>query len=247
MGKGADLEIKSHYYEGEADYMRSIFKNNNKDVLEKELLSFVTKNYGRSSVKAPVTIVDDSLKNEFVLLEQYRLDSIWKKSVENPNYINLAIIPSNLTSALAMPTQLNRTTPYALTFPMVRKHNFEVILPEKIRARPESYTINSDFFYYDYNSNFDVSTSTLNLSYYYKNQSDHVPPSEFDTFYDEMVQLDSNVGYLISTSKSGGLSSSSLNYNLSNILLFALGGFSLFVAYRWWCYITHSKKLSKEL
>ncbi|MFC4221166.1 DUF3857 domain-containing transglutaminase family protein [Flagellimonas marina] len=220
IGKGADLEIRSHYHDGEADYMRSILKNNSKDIIDKELLSVATHNYGRLASKAPFTVVDDSLKNEIVVLEQYKLDSIWDKSMENPNSVNLTIIPFNLTSALSMPTQLDRSTPYALSYPMVRKHHFELKLPERILARPEEFTINSDFFYYNYNSTYDISSNTLNISYYYKNQSDHVPASAFNTFYDEMVKLDKNIGYMISTNTNKGWDNANSSYSIGSLFLF---------------------------
>ena len=204
MGKGAELEVESHYHDGEADFMRSVFRNNSKNLIEKELLSFYTETYGSvSSITSPI-FVDDSLKNEFVLHEQYQLDSIWKPSPENPSNQNLSIIPTNLTSVLSMPTQLNRSSPYALAYPMVRKQNIKVVLSESIQARPESFTINSDFFYYDYNSKYDRSSNIITIDFYYKNQSDHVPVSEFNTFYKDMVQLDQNIGYLITTGKSSG-------------------------------------------
>lgn len=222
IGEGAELEIRSHYHEGEADYIRSIIKNNNKDMIDKELLSFATQNYGRTSSKAPFTFVDDSLKNEVALLERYHLDSIWKKSSENRGNINFSIIPFSITSVLSMPTQLERFTPYAMSYPMVRKHNFEVKLPERIQVRPESFTINSDYFYYDYNSTYDTSSNTLNLSFYYKNQSDHVPAADFNTFYSEMVQLDNNIGYLITSNKAKGWGSPSSAFSLGSVLLYGL-------------------------
>lgn len=223
FGGGADLQIKSHYHNGEADYIRSILKNNSHDLLEKELLSNATKNYGRATSKGAFTFVDDSIKNEIVLLEQYRLDSIWNKSLENRNFVNFSIIPFNLTNSLAMPTELKRSTPYAISYPMVRKHNFEVQLPHNISIQPENFTINSDFFYYDYTSKYDSSSKKLELSYYYKSQNNHVTPIEFDVFYDDMNQLNNNIGYYISANNSKNWTTQTSVFSIKNILLFGLG------------------------
>ncbi|TMU56518.1 DUF3857 domain-containing transglutaminase family protein [Flagellimonas algicola] len=222
MGKGAELEVRTNYYDGEADFMRAIFRNNSNDVIAKELMAFYTETYGSTSSLAPPTIIDDAAKNQFALLERYKLDSIWRPSLENTNHINLSIYPTNLTSVLTMPSQLERTTPFALSYPMVRKQHVKIMLPEYIRAQAESVTINSDYFYYDFSSNYDSSDNILTLDYYYKNQDDHVPASGFDAFYKDMVQLDQQIGYFIISNKSGESSVDSIAYNLGTLIGYAM-------------------------
>lgn len=218
FGKGSELEVRTHYFEGEADFMRSIFRNTNNELIEKELLKFYTETFGATSAAAPPTFVDDSLRNEFALLERYRIDSIWRPSMENKNQLNLTIFPTNLTNVLTMPNQLERSAPFALSFPMVRKEHVEIVLPEGIQVRPESKTINSDFFYYDFNSDYDSSTNTLTLDYYYKNQDDHVPVDEFDAYYQDMVQLDQNMGYLIYINKNNIATAGSIGFGLASFM-----------------------------
>lgn len=222
MGKGAELEVRTHYHEGEADFMRAIFRNNNKELLAKELLKFYAETYGSIAAIEPPTVIDDSLKNEFALLERYKLDSIWRPSVENPSNMTLSIYPTNLTQALIMPNKLQRTAPFALAYPMVRKQNVKIILPERIAAKSESATINSDFFYYDYNSKYDRKSNVLTLDYYYKSQDDHVPVSKFDDYYRDMVQLDSKIGYLVIFNKNSSLFSSSTSSSTSDFFLYGL-------------------------
>ncbi len=218
-GLGADLEVRTQYYEGEADFMRSIFRNNSKDLIQQELMSYYSDNYGKVSSLAPPTIEDDTIKNEFLLLERYHLDSIWSPSVEKTNTMNLSIFPNGLISNLSMPTQLQRLTPYALTYPFVRKEHIKVKLAEAIRVKPENVTINSDYFYYDFNSKYDAKEKIIDLDYYYKHQNDHVPVSGFDTYYNDMVKLDQNIGYLIFTSNDTLSSSTySLGYSLGTII-----------------------------
>ena len=118
-----------------------------------------------------------------------------------------------------MPTQLQRLTPYALTYPFVRKEHIKVKLAEAIRVKPENVTINSDYFYYDFNSKYDAKEKIIDLDYYYKHQNDHVPVSGFDTYYNDMVKLDQNIGYLIFTSNDTLSSSTySLGYSLGTII-----------------------------
>lgn len=222
MGKGAELEVRTHYYEGEADFMRGVFRNNNKNVIEKELIKFYAETYGAISSIAPPTIVDDSLNNEFALLERYQIDSIWRPSIENPNRLNLSIFPTNLTNVLTMPNQLERSAPFALSYPMVRKQNVKIVLPERIQIRPESVTINSDFFYYDFNSKYDTDSNILTLNYYYKNQDDHVPIARFDDFYRDMVKLDQQMGFLIFINKNGSASTNHFGFSLGKYFIFAL-------------------------
>lgn len=226
MGKGAELEVRTHYYDGEADYMRSIFRNNSKDIIEKELLKFYAETYGPVAVIDSPVFVDDSIKNEFALLERYQLDSIWRPSVENTNKLNLSIYPTNITNALSMPNQLQRITPIALSYPMARKHNINVIFPETISIQPESYTLNSDFFYYDFNSKYDKSANILSLDYYYKNQNDHVSASRYNEYYGEMGKLDQKIGYLIMINKTGQPINNNFAYTLGK--LFGYGFAALF-------------------
>ncbi len=224
MGKGAELEVRTHYYEGEADFIRAVFNNNNKNIIEKELIKFYTQTYGATSSIAPPVFVDDTLKNEFSLLERYKIDSIWRPSVENINNLNLSIYPTNITNVLTMPNQLERLAPYALSYPMVRKQNIKVILPEHIQIRAESETINSDFFYYDFSSNYDAKSKTINLKYYYKSQDDHVPVSKFKEFYKDMVKLDRKIGYMIFINKDGDFLNNSISFNVIRFV-----GYSFFI------------------
>ncbi|WP_375324486.1 DUF3857 domain-containing transglutaminase family protein [Flagellimonas sp. GZD32] len=219
-GMGADLEVRTHYYEGEADFMRSVFRNNSKDLIQQELMSFYTDNYGKVSSLDPPTIEDDTLKNEFLLLERYHLDSIWSPSVEKTNTMNLSIFPNGLISNLSMPTQLERVTPYALSYPFVRKEHIKVKLAEGIRVQPESVTINSDYFYYDFSSKYNAADKIIDLDYYYKHQDDHVPVAGFDTYYNDMVKLDQNLGYLIYTNSNSGVNTStfSLGYTVGTLI-----------------------------
>ena len=223
MGKDASLEIKSKFYDGEADFVRGIFKNNTKEVIAQELLKSYVDNYGGISSLSPPKMVDDSLKNEVVLLEKYHIDSIWSPSVENPKYLNLTIDPSNLSNSLIMPNQLKKKAPFALSYPMVRTQHIEVKLPEAIRAKAESLTINSDYFYYEFNSKYDNSANILTLDYYYKNQNDHVPLNKFDTFYKDMLKLDQNLGYLITTNK-GTQNVISSSFSIEKLLIYVLIG-----------------------
>lgn len=218
--KGAELEVQSKYYEGEADFMRGLFRNNNKELLEKELLKYYADNYGSIAAISPPVIVDDTINNEFALLERYQIDSIWRPSVENPNTMGLTILPSNLVNALSMPNLLERSAPFALPYPMVRKQKIKVVLPEKIQAKSESVTINSDFFYYDYSSNYDSQSNIITLDYYYKTQSDHVPMEKFDEFYKDMVTLDQNIGYYIMLNKDffSGVKSNAIGFNTPIII-----------------------------
>ena len=221
MGKGAELEVRSHYFEGEADFMRGVFRNNNKELIEKELMKFYAQTYGAISPIAPPVFVDDSINNEFAVLERYQIDSVWRPSVEKPNHLNLSIFPTNLTNALTMPSQGDRSAPFALAFPMVRKQNIEIVLPERIQAWPESKTINSDFFYYDFNSEYDTRSNILTLAYYYKNQDDHVPAASYRDFHQEMVRLDQQLGYLISINKNMRASTGNFGFGLG--ILFGYG------------------------
>lgn len=200
--------------------MRSVFRNNSKDLIQQELMSFYVEKYGKVSSLAPPTIEDDTLKNEFLMLERYHLDSIWSPSVEKSNTMNLSIFPTGLISNLSMPTQLKRLTPYAISFPFVRKEHIKVKLAEAIRVQPENVTINSDYFYYDFNSKYNAADKIIDLDYYYKHQDDHVPVSGFDIYYNDMVKLDQNLGYLIYTSNGSGISTSTYNigYTIGTVL-----------------------------
>lgn len=219
-GMGAKLKVRTHYYEGEADFMRSIFRNNSKDLIAQELMSHYTENYGRVHSLAPPTIEDDIIKNEFLLLEQYQLDSIWSPSTENPENMNLTIFPTGLISNLSMPTQLERLTPYALSYPFVRKEHIKIKMVNDLRIQPENVTINSDYFYYDFNSKYDTSEKIIDLDYYFKHQEDHVPVAGFDTYYNDMVKLDQKLGYLIYMNKNNGFSTSSysIGYSIGKVL-----------------------------
>ena len=227
LGKGGELEVRSHYFEGEADFMRAVFRNNNKDLIAREFLKFYAENYGAVSAVKPPVFVDDSLNNEFAVIERYRIDSIWRPSVENPDFLNLSVYPTNITNGLTMPTQLERNSPFALAFPMVRKQIVEVVLPQNYPLRPESKTIISDFFYYTFKSTYDRDSRVLTLNYYFKNQDDHVPAARIGDYYKDMVKLDQQLGYLISINKSMDASAGLIGFGMG--YLFGIGLIGIFL------------------
>ena len=222
MGKGAVLDVESTYYEGEADFMRGIFRNNNRKLINNELLKSYTEVYGRVTSVSPPIIVDDTLKNEFTLFERYQIDSVWEPSVENPKNLNFTINPTNITNVLPMPNQLDRSSPYELSFPMVRVQKIEISLPERVQIQPQSETINSDFFYYDFSSQYDNSSNILSLNYYYKNQDDHVPAESFNDYYQDMVKLDQILGYFIFMDKDRRNIAGNIGFAMGNYLGYAV-------------------------
>jgi hypothetical protein len=85
--------------------------------------------------------------------------------------------PLTLENHFSIPKSQLRTVPYKLSFPLSYEHSIRVNLPESWSIKPDSKSIETAYYKYDYNASYDADNKALILKTIYKAKSDHIPVS----------------------------------------------------------------------
>ena len=223
VGKGAKLKVTSTYYENEADAMRNYYKNNSINSISKEYEKFYANYYfDIASTKSP-KITDDLKANTFIVIEEYKIDSLWSPMIDKKGYIEAYFAPSSLQSLLYVPNKKERINEIDLYYPATKEHNIKVHLPEAWEIEKQEDIINSDAFYYSDKVKYNNITKVLELKYYLKFQNDYLETKDLSTYIKDANKVNNSLGYSIFIPKSGtafdGLNSvDNLKDNLSSLL-----------------------------
>lgn len=194
IGKGATLKTKTVYFDDEADFMRTYFKNNSINSIKKEYEEFYATYFYNIKTKEPLKYEDDRTKNRFITYETYEIDSIWQPSIED-NQIIASFYPYVIINNLTMPQKRERNLPFALPYPITRTHKIDIKLPQKWNINKDSYIINSPNIFYDFDVTYKENEDLLSITHILKTQKDNVSVDEFSTFYDNIKKIDTNIAY----------------------------------------------------
>lgn len=237
VGKGATLKTKITYFDDQADAIRNYFLNNSIHTIKKEYENLYSEYLYNIEATEKPKYEDDKVNNIFTTYLEYKIDSIWKPSLDE-NQITASFYPFSLINALAMPSKRERKLPFATAYPMSRTHIINIKLPQKWNILNDSYSIDSENLFYESDIKYFPSEDLLSLQYFLKTQKDHVTVGEFSKYYDHLKILDNKIGYSLLMPKDGIdkspikiNSSSALNY-LGFTFLLVFFGVSIWLVIR---------------
>lgn len=194
VGKGAILKTTSVYFDDQADYMRTYYKNNSINSIKKEYENFyATYFYDIRSLSDP-KFKDNIKENKFTTFEEYKIDSIWQPALDK-NQITTSFYPYAIINSLNLPNKSLRASPFAIVYPLTRTHEINVKLPEKWNIERENFSINAPSFFYNFDAKYNENKNLLSLNYILKTQKDYVTKEEFREYYEKLKQIDTNVTY----------------------------------------------------
>tara|TARA_R110000868_G_scaffold377732_1_gene643096 strand:+ start:512 stop:3052 length:2541 start_codon:yes stop_codon:yes gene_type:complete len=151
IGQGAIFLIKSTYKGAKADYMRSYFNTNSKEIIQREFSDFYSSLYPGIEPTDEVRFTDvDRDKNNIVTVEEYyKVNDFWSNADQNA-YQYFEVYPLVLESLIAYPqsTSSNRTMPYYLGANYKFRQVTAVNLPEQWNVPPTNISISGDGFTY---------------------------------------------------------------------------------------------------
>ncbi|WP_104733924.1 DUF3857 domain-containing transglutaminase family protein [Hanstruepera ponticola] len=197
VNKGATLKIVTTYSEAEADNMRNYFKNNSMNGIIKDYENFYANYYFNiKSLKTPI-IKDNLDKNEFVVFEEYKIDSIWTPMQHKENYIAATFTPTSLLNILYIPTKEKRDYEVSLPYPVARQHDFKIKLPKTWNVENMDDIVSSDIFYYDWYVNYDKKKNEVDVKHYLKIQNSHILPTQFKEYQNNINRVDKSFGFTL--------------------------------------------------
>ena len=205
IGGSADLKVVTTYTDGEADNIRNTFKNSSLSKISKEYESFYANHYNKITATQKPEIEDDLDKNQIVVREYYKIDSLWVPYEDKKGYISMSFTPTNLADILYADYLQERKASYYLPHPASREHEFIVNLPEPWTIINEENEISNDYFYYDYSIKYNNFKKQLRLKYYFKNQKSAVNAEDILSYANQLDKINQSFGYTLYIPEDGNL------------------------------------------
>lgn len=253
-GQSATLVINSTYTDNYADNMRSAIADDGLEGLQNSYLEYISKYYPEAKNIGNIVIEDNEDDNTIHVTEKYSIGSFWLRSEKSGNKPYMYFYGDLIDSELRVVKDKNRKEPLALKYPINIEENITVQLPAAWKYDKESVKVESDNYYFEFNTF--TKGKILNINYSYRNFKDHIEPADIGQYIKDIKKISNNMS--ISFYYGGGGTSSNVNpylillgiltliicgiyflrvyqspapYNLEQMILApALGGWLLFLA-----------------
>ena len=196
IGKGANLHVITKYYGLEADKVRSYFSNNNITNIQQEYLNFYSTYYPSVKNDSAVSVQDDPWgDNIFIAYEFYRIDSLWKKSTDDPNIIVSEFFPATFNNAISFTASPPRTMPYAVNYPLNYRHKTIIKMQEPLQIIEDTMTINSIAFKYRYHVI--QNDNDIAINHEYNSIKPYLTAEESIEYFNKIELVKQQLGYQI--------------------------------------------------
>jgi hypothetical protein len=142
--------VRTEYYGASADQMRNEAADSDVSDQAKNYLNYYARLYPGILSAAPPKIDDDRRANVVTVSEVYTLTNLWVLN-ESGKLWKATFYPDNLYNALTDPDTRLRKTPLALEYPLLRKQEIVVHLPDKDWQIPDlSSNLENENFSFNY-------------------------------------------------------------------------------------------------
>jgi hypothetical protein len=230
IGGPATLNVMTVYREAQADAMRAYYKSQSLSTLSKDFKNYYEKFYDDVEVLIDPVFEDDSLENKILVEESYKINTIWGPMIADDKNIAVEFSPYSILNVAISPGDKDRKTPFALYYPVHKKHQITVKLPQKWGIAKDEIDINSKSFDFSMKAKMNPSKDILYLNYEYQNKHSFVAPEDFEDYHSNMKKLEQMIAYYIyipkSEAKSLGfsktLNSDALVSSLTTVFIFII-------------------------
>ena len=211
-GKGAML-VKTIYFEGEADVIRSQFQQDNISKTEEGYLNYFRETYKHAKFEMLDTLsyYDQRDANNFSLLERYSMKNGWSLDSIRHKYI-FKISGKMLYDQLIILPNTQRREPVSLKYPYHLEYKIRLRLPGPWNVPTEDFSIKRDSYQFSFKSVFNESDNIWELIYEYQTLKDHVTAAEVAQFRKDMDKIAENLEYELTNPEDGSVAGSDINY-----------------------------------
>ncbi|HXO75342.1 MAG TPA: DUF3857 domain-containing transglutaminase family protein, partial [Puia sp.] len=108
--------INTLYTGGCADDIRQTFTENSMKEMEERYHNYYSSSYEHIRQTGPITINDDSIKNEFKVNKEYAIPQLWKTNEKGKKYFNFMV--RLIGQSLHDPADITGEEPVSLPYPM---------------------------------------------------------------------------------------------------------------------------------
>ena len=204
------LKVTTQFTGSFADNTRSEFKNNSVGEIRKTYKNFYSAYFKKLQMDS-LTYQDNEQSGLFTTTEYYTISNFWE---EEAGKTSILLEPYLINSIIKKPKEDDRTTPYALSYPIRYHETVEIQLPEdwKIEESTSQFKDAAFSFRCRYTR---PATDVVLLEYDYENLADHIQPDRLPAFTKEMNRAEESMAFKLYT-QSGGSSSESFLTHADN-------------------------------
>ena len=222
IGGSATYTIRSEYTGSRADYIRSDFAANSKEVLEKSYLNFYSGLYPNIEKSKDLKFFDydRNTTNKVVIEEEYIINDLWQDS-EDQTYIYAETYPLVLENLTNYTNSVGGSMPYHLGTPYRFEQDIQVILPEEWNVTPDSKVIEEASF--RYTNNMSGSGKRVFVNHTYEVYSETIDGTEVPDFLRKHDEIRGDLSFYLTYNESLIGSSNATSWFSIVLTVLALG------------------------
>jgi transglutaminase-like putative cysteine protease len=180
----ATLAVNTEYYGHEASLFLNRIERDGKAALSEDYEIYYQGFFASLLATAGVDVKNNPTLGITELNEAYTIPKIWHQNDD----FSIDFYPTDIRNAVKKVTEINRTTPLALTFPNKISNNFIVQFSED-GWNFDNETSEEDNEYFKFTEVVEFSDNVLTIRNEYQSKADHVPASKIDDYIEARKRL----------------------------------------------------------
>lgn len=200
------LTVTSTYAGGAADKMRSYFAGESMKDIEEGAHDFYAKVYQDILLDGPILSADDSIKDEMLVTEHYKIPMIWHKAEDGDQpRRSMDFFVGMIENYLPDPgSHKTKDGPLALSFPRTINYTAKLSMPEDWGLTLNELHIKNDSYQFDFTPS--ISGTHILLHYYFKTFKDHIPEAALADYKSDYKAMEDKLSIEFFKEMSSGLS-----------------------------------------
>lgn len=230
IGGGAKLDIETVYRGSSSDYRRQEFAESSRQNIQQGYTTFYSNLYPSIKAEKNVTFIDYRDRNEFIVYEQYRIDSLWTKPDEQQNIILAEFYPLSIEGLFFPDKSVDRKMPYYVNSTTNINHKTIVFVPQKWNIANENSSFGNDDFRYDFNVQYQ--NAKLEITHKYTSLKDYIEPGNISSYLAEHTWAQQKMTYSLTYDKTlAGMADDTSTSWIAIILTLVVIGISSYLCY----------------
>ena len=192
--KTVTLEVSTVLYGNAADKVLRWRADKGLEAVTKSYLEHYQQTYPSIISTAPVSISPDTKNATITITENYSIPKAWQQDDDEPiNYdLSFSASPTSIGSYIPDIDKTPRSTPYALTHRVNRRHKLAFKVPEGWDISTGKVNINNDSF--KLTKSMKMRGSTYSETYTYISKKDHIDADKYQDVMKDIEKIDDEWG-----------------------------------------------------
>ena len=196
IGGAATMEVRTIFEGSAADRERSSLSNSRLDVVQRKYRDYYADQYPDIQLAGDIKVQDDRELNQLITIEKYWIKTFWEPENETSEKIYAKVSALTLETYFDVSRSLERNAPYALEYPVDKRHEIRIHTPTEWSITSNEEHIENEFYKYDYKSSY--SDSLVVITTEYQTKSDAVPVDAMKIFVSDHKKMLGNSSFYLS-------------------------------------------------